>query len=275
MKPQRHLIIPDTQVRAGVPTKHLEWIGRAIADYEPDVVVHLGDHWDFGAVSKHSAPGTLEREGQRLLADVEAGNRALALLEEHMGGYTPKRKVLLRGNHEHRLQRYINEHPELEGLIGEHLFVDRELGWEVVPYLHGSPGVIAIDGVYYAHYFANPNTGQPISGTVQNRLAKIGDSFVQGHQQGLHQGTMPYATGKMRHGIVAGSSYLHDEPYKGASNTHWRGIVVLNEVRNGSFNEMPLSVDYLARKYEGMSVGRYLRRNYKNARERFSLALGE
>src|SRR3546814_20134650 len=79
-------------------------------------------------------------------------------------------------------------------------------GWEVVPYFSGAPGVIHIDGIAYAHYFANPNTGKPIGGTIANRLSKIGSSFVQGHVQGLLQGNVPYATGRIRHGIVAGRS---------------------------------------------------------------------
>ena len=41
-----HLVIPDTQAKVGAPTKHLEWIGRYILDRRPDVVVHLGDHWE-------------------------------------------------------------------------------------------------------------------------------------------------------------------------------------------------------------------------------------
>lgn len=271
-KPKRHLVIPDTQVKAGVPTAHMDWIGYAIEEYKPDVVVHLGDHWDFGAVSRHTAPGTVQKEGQRLRADIDAGNAAMQRLTDAAAGFEPARKVLLRGNHEQRLQAYVDAHPELEGLVGDALLQDREFGWEVIPYFHGAPGVIDIDGVKYAHYFANPNTGKPISGSIQNRLAKIGSSFVQGHQQGLLQGNMQYATGVLRHGIVAGSAYLHDEEYKGMANQHWRGIVVLNEVENGTFAEMPLSLDYLCRKYEGVRLGRWLRHNYKNAKDRFTLA---
>lgn len=48
--------------------------------------------------------------------------------------------------------------------------------------------------------------------------------------------------------------------------------MILNEVNKGTFCEMPLSIDYLCRKYEGMSVSRFLNKNYKNAKERFSLA---
>lgn len=268
-RPRRHLVIPDTQVKPGVPTVHLDWIGHAIREYEPDAVIHLGDHWDFESLSGYASPK--EMEGQRYEDDVKAGNDALYRLDEAMGKYKG-RKVLLRGNHEDRLTRAISANPKWAGAIGFHQFVDRRLGWEVVDYFQGSPQPIVVDGVTYAHYFANPNTGKPIGGTITNRLAKIGTTFVQGHVQGLLQGNVQFATGITRHGIVAGSAYLHDETYKGVANAHWRGIVVLNEVRDGDFCEMPLSLDYLCRKYTGKPLGVYLRKNYKNARERFTLA---
>lgn len=270
----RHFIIPDTQVKPGVPLDHLRWIGQAIQDYKPDVLVHLGDHWDMSSVSRHSNPGSLDKEGQRIQADIESGNKALQLLEDSMGGFKPKKKILLRGNHEQRLATFTANNPALEGVVGYHLFNDRALGWDVVDYFRGSPRAVEVDGIAYAHYFANPNSGQPIGGTIQNRLSKIGSSFVQGHQQGLLQGNVQYATGLIRHGIVAGSAYLHDEDYKGMANAHWRGVVVLNEVEKGQFCEMPLTLDYLCRKYEGRGVASFLTRNYRNAKERFTLANG-
>ena len=127
-----------------------------------------------------------------------------------------------------RIARAINGSPKLLGAIGEHHFNDVRLGWEPVEYFNGSPGIRYVDGVAYAHYFAQPNTGKPISGTIQNRLAKIGDTFIHGHVQGLLQGNLQYATGRIRHGIVAGSCYLHDEDYRGHANAHWRGVLVLN-----------------------------------------------
>ena len=269
--PKRHFILPDTQVKPGVPTDHLDWIGRAIKDYKPDVVVHLGDHWDFESLSSWSSPGSIELEGLRYEDDLQAGNEALQRLHRAMAGWKG-RKIMLRGNHEHRLERAISANPKWAGAVGYHQFVDRSLGWEIVDYFCGSPQATYVDGITYAHYFANPNTGKPIGGTISNRLAKIGTSFVQGHVQGLLQGNVQYATGHIRHGIVAGSCYLHDEPYKGMANTHWRGVVVLNEVRDGTFCEMPLTLDYLCRKYEGRSLSSFLRRKYKNAEHRFTLA---
>jgi hypothetical protein len=268
--PRRHFVIPDRQSKPGVPLEHNVWIGKAISDYKPDVVVDLGDNSDFPSMSTHAAPGALEKEGQRLAKDIEAGNEAEKLLRKGMGRFRAKRMVRLRGNHEHRLTRYIEANPVLEGILGLHLLDDK--GWQVVPYFHGAPGIEFIDGIAYAHYFANPNTGKPIGGSIQNRLAKVGASFVQGHVQGLLQGNVQYATGVTCHGIVAGSAYLHDEGYKGAANAHWRGVVVLNEVRNGGFCEMPLSMDYLCRRYERMSLDAYLRRHYRRAQDRFTCA---
>lgn len=268
---RRHLIIPDTQVKAGVPLDHFDWIGESIKDYKPNVIVHLGDHWDMHSLSGWDGPGSLAMEGARYEDDIASGNAALERLHQAMGG-TRCHKVILRGNHEDRIRRAVESSPKFSGTIGDHHFNDRRLGWEVVEYFHGSPGVKTIDGVVYAHYFAAPNTGKPIGGTISNRLAKIGASFVQGHVQGLLQGNVQYATGVIRHGIVAGSCYMHDESFKGHANAHWRGIVVLNEVRDGQFCEMPLTLDYLCRKYEKTSLSRFLQRRYRRARERFSLA---
>ncbi|HWU69206.1 MAG TPA: hypothetical protein VN046_10035 [Stenotrophobium sp.] len=270
MNPKRHFVIPDRQAKHGVPLEHNLWVGKAIRDYKPDVVVDLGDNTDFPSLSTHEAAGSLSKEGQRLKLDIEASNRAEELLRRGMGKFKPKRMIRLRGNHEWRAQRYIDANPVLEGLVGLHLLNDR--GWEVVPYFMGSPQPIVVDGVCYAHYFPNPNTGKPINGTVLNRLAQIGTTFVQGHVQGLLQGNRQYATGIVRHGIVAGSCYLHDELYKGVANLHWRGVVVLNEVRNGTFCEMPLTLDYLCRRYEGVALSTYLRKKYKHAEQRFLCA---
>lgn len=269
--PKRHFVIPDLQVKKGVPTDHMVWIGKAIADYKPDVVIHLGDHWDFPSLSRYDAPGSLSKEGARIEDDISSGNDALALLTKSMGRHKG-RKVLLRGNHEHRLQTAIENDARLAGTLGYHMLNDRRLGWEVVDYMGDCPGQIHIDGIVYAHYFAAVNTGRAIGGTAGNKLNHVGEPFVQGHVQGYEVGTKQYATGKVKKGIVAGSAYIQDESYKGMANHHWRGVVVLNEVRNGTFCEMPLTLDYLCRKYEGVSLDVYLRRKYRNAAVRFTLA---
>lgn len=266
----RHFVIPDRQAKPGVPLVHNEWLGKAIAEYKPDVLIDLGDNADFPSVSTHSPSGSLDKEGQRLIKDIEVAKEADAIMFKAMGKFRPKRMVRLRGNHENRLERYLQINPVLDGLIGLHLLGDDE--WEIVPFSNGAPGAIVIDGIHYAHYFANPNTGKPIGGSATYKLAQIGAPFVQGHVQGFDIGTKQYATGKVIRGIVAGSFYLHDEPYKGQANNHDRKCVVLNEVKGGNFCEMPLSMNYLCEKYEGTNLARFMQRRYRNAKERFTVA---
>ena len=86
MTPRRHFIVPDRQIKPGVPMFHNRWIGQAIRDYAPDVVVDIGDNADFPSMSTHSHAGSLDKEGRRLQADIEAANEGERMLREGMGG---------------------------------------------------------------------------------------------------------------------------------------------------------------------------------------------
>jgi len=230
-------------------------------DRKPDVVIHLGDHWDMPSLSSYA--GALEQEGRRYQADVEKGNDDLALLTAPLrrsrSSYSP-RLVLLRGNHENRIERALQDSPRLVGAIGYDDLESPE--WEVHDFLKP----VWIDGVAYCHYFANPMTGRPYGGLVTTRLKTIGHSFTMGHVQTLDTGMIPVLgpTGPVfRRGLVAGSCYLSDEDYKGyQGNAHWRGVLVCHEVHDGTYDLMEVSLDYLCRKYEGVSVGEFLRSNY-------------
>ena len=246
--------MPDTQVRPGVPIDHFTWIGNYIDEKRPDVIVHLGDHYDMASLSRHSE-GKHELDQQDVDADIESGNTALLALHKAMSGtkyrgikrYAP-RKVLLRGNHEDRIRRFLEQtsHARFKTVVSEKKFNDRALGWQVVPFLKP----IEIAGVWMAHYFYQPLSGKPYGGTCANKLRNIGHSFVMGHVQGLDVATRTLPNGKMQWGLVAGSCYQHDEIYKGPqANGHWRGVVMLHDVRDGSYDPMFVSLDYLRGRY--------------------------
>jgi hypothetical protein len=242
----RHLLIPDTQAKPGEDLSHIDWASAAIAEYRPDRVIHLGDNWDMASLSSHASAGSAEMENARYMKDIDAGNEAMDRLTykwRKLPKYKPD-KIFKTGNHEQRIERAIAENPRLEGVIGYHHFEMH--GFRRDEFL----AVTIEDGIAYAHYFQNMNSRYPVGGTIDNRLNKIGMSFVQGHQQGFLYGQRPYPTGRIYHGLVAGSYYRHDEGYKGRQgNNHWRGIVILNDVRNGNYDVMPLSIEYLERKY--------------------------
>ena len=250
----RILCIPDTQCKPGVPLDHLTWAGKAICDYKPDVVVHLGDHWDFPSLSSHDKPGSKYFEGKRYMADVEAGNIGMDMLlaplkELQKTQKTTKHKVykprmvFLRGNHEHRLTRAVQSNPMLEGLMTyDHLNLK---DWEVHDFLKP----VFINGVGFSHYWPVGAMGRPAS-SASVLVNKLHMSCVAGHQQGKQIAYGKRADGKSICGIIAGSYYQHDEDYMDQlSNTHWRGLLVMNEVEDGQFDELFLSINYLKAKY--------------------------
>ena len=253
-----HVIIPDTQAKPGVPNDHMEWAGRYIGENyigRPDLtVIHLGDGYDMQSLSTYD--GKRKMEGRRIQDDLDAGNEALRLQRRSAVAYGPRtrrkpRWVYLKGNHENRLERYLDDHPEWEGVVR----FDALDEWETHDFLEP----VLIDGVTYAHYFYNPMTGRPYGGAnVETRLKTIGCSFTMGHQQGLLVG-MRSVLGRMHRGLVAGSYYLHDEDYKGPQgNRHWRGILVCHAVEDGDYSLMEVSLDYLCRRYEGVSLADWM-----------------
>jgi len=75
-------------------------------------------------------------------------------------------------------------------------------------------------------------------------------SCFAGHQQGRNIAYGLRADGTEMCAIIAGSCYEHDEPYLNPqTNNHWKGVYVLHDVRDGAFDELPLSLSYLRKKY--------------------------
>ena len=250
----RILVIPDTQCKPDIPMEHLTWAGKAIVDYKPDVVVHIGDHWDFPSLSSHDKAGSKYFEGKRYLADVEAGNKGMELLlaplkaaqktqkETKHKVYKP-RLVFLMGNHEQRLARAVESNPMLEGLMTFNHLNTKD--WEVHNFLHP----VFINGVGFNHYFPVGAMDRPAASPAAI-ISKLHMSCVAGHCQGKQVAYGKRADGKSICAIIAGSFYQHAESYmSNLGNTHWRGLVVLNEVNDGAFDEMFLSMNYLKGKY--------------------------
>lgn len=252
----KHLVIPDTQVKPGVPTNHLTWIGKYIVDKKPDVIVHIGDHYDMHSLSVYDM-GKKAHEGARYEADIEAGNKAMDVLMKPINDYNAQRrknkeklykprKVFCIGNHEERIMRHVNSYPILEGRLSYDDFNLKQHGWEV----HDFRVPVVIDGISYAHYFYAHNSGRPFGGTAHNKLMKIGHSFTMGHQQGFDIATRTLDNGDQQWGCVAGSCYQHDEGYRGPqANKHWHGLVVKHNVNNGNYSPMIIDLDYLRQRY--------------------------
>lgn len=251
----RILVIPDCQVREGVPLEHLTWAGKAICEYRPDVVVNIGDFADMPSLSTHDKVGSKHFEGLRYKKDVEVVKEAMKMLLKPLRDLQAQQKknkekvykprmVLTLGNHENRINRAVNNNPMLEGVISVK-DLEYEKDWEVFDFL--TP--VFIEGVGFNHFWPVGAMCKPAS-SASVLVNKLHMSCIAGHQQGRSVAYGKRADGQPIICIIAGSYYLHDEAYMpDLGNKHWRGLVMLNDVKDGAFDEMFLSIEYLGRKY--------------------------
>ena len=262
-----HCVIPDTQVKPGSPMDHLDWIGKYIVEYQPDTIIHLGDHADMESLSAYDKGR--KAEGRRVKYDIEAARLAWDVLnkpiEQHNWKkrknkekqYKPDKHITL-GNHEERIITHVDANPNLHHLLSiSDLGLDR-YDWQVHKFLD----VVEVDGIHYSHYFANQLSGRPIGGTIDNRLKQIGFTFTMGHQQTKLVGSRYLANGERQRGLVCGTCYLYDDAYRKQANAAWHGIIIKHEVENGDYDLMEVSLDYLCRKYEQMRLHTFMDEKY-------------
>lgn len=251
----KHMVIPDTQVKPNQSHDHLTWAGKYALEKRPDVIIMIGDWWDMPSLSIYDV-GKKGFEGRKYIDDIDAGIEAMeaffAPIEKYnrrarknkQKQYKP-RLVFTLGNHEQRIERAVEADRKLEGLISYDDFRLEEFGWEVVPFLEP----IVIDGVAYCHYFTSGIMGRPVS-SARLMLNKKHMSCVQGHIQDRDIAFQKRADGKSITGIFAGIFYGHDEEYLNAqTNGSWKGIWMLHDVQDGEFDEMPVSMSYLRKRY--------------------------
>lgn len=237
-----HLVIPDCQVKSGVPTQHLEWIGNYVYEKKPDVIVCIGDFADMPSLSSYDK-GKLAGEGRRYVKDIAAVHAAMDRLvtQFRKDDYSPDMHLTL-GNHEYRIIREVEENPRYEGRFNYSDLSYEDFGWKVHDFLK----VVEIDQIEYAHYFTTGVMGRPVTSAAA-MLRERQKSCIQGHVQytdmAIHRKTQNI-------GIFAGLCYLHDEDYLGPQgNNNRRQIVVCHEVDGGRFDPMFVSLRYLEKNY--------------------------
>ncbi len=119
------------------------------------------------------------------------------------------------------------------------------MGWEVYDFLQP----VVIDGVCYSHYFVSGVMGRPVSSS-NALINKQHMSCVMGHVQDRSISYARRADGKRITGLFAGIFYQHNEEYLNPqTNGSWSGIWMLHEVMEGTFDEMPVSINYLRNRY--------------------------
>ncbi len=259
-KAQTHLVIPDTQIKHGVPLDHLTWIGKYIVDKQPDVLIQLGDWADMPSLSSYDA-GKKESEGARYAQDIAAArlgmDTLLAPIRKFNADQARKKKplykprmVLTLGNHEDRITRHVSAHAILEDKLSISDLGYEEAGWEVYPFLEP----VVIDGIKYAHYFPRGANGRILqtkrgAPSARAQVMREGMSCTAGHLQSVDWHALSTGIG-INYGLIVGSCYQHDEAYLSPQGTaYWRGIVLKKNVIDGQYSPIFVELEYLKRRY--------------------------
>lgn len=248
------LCIPDTQIRPDtleINTPLLRAIGELIVEWRPDVVVHIGDHFDFHSLCQYDYKKNNQYtfNGEEVREDMVAAqvgmDNLLGPLWELQAQQRANSKKQYRpemhfciGNHEERVARF----PELHGLVDYARMFEPYPEWQVHDFLDP----VKIGGVNFVHYAYNPMSGKPLGGSAEYRLNKLKLSFVQGHEQTFKYAQEYLSNGEKISALVGGACYMHDEPYKGyQGNNHFRGCFKLHDIHDGMYDLEQVSVKRL------------------------------
>ena len=248
-------VVPDTQVKDGDLTDHLVWAATYAVEKMPDTIVFIGDHWDMPSLCTYDY-GTKGFEGRAYLKDIKAGNDAMdvfmqVIYDEQARQRFNKHKVwkprmvFLLGNHENRITRAVEADRKLEGLMSYDDFNLIKHGFEVYPFLE----VVVIEGVAFSHYFTSGVMGRACT-NARLMLNKKHMSCVMGHNQDRDIAFAKRADNTTMTGLFVGIFYQGDQDYlTPQTNGSWAGVWMLHQVKDGAFDEMPVSLDFLRRRY--------------------------
>ena len=245
------LVVPDAHAGPGQDLRRFRWLGRAIEHYGriamakgvPFRVVWIGDTGDYHSLS-HYDTGKISAEGARYVLDVNAHGGAMALtrcqVSMEVWAYTDLHWT--EGNHEFRAVRHMQNHPSLDGVLDGPWQVMQQYDIQCHTFLKP----VTLDGVAYVHYMQNPGTGRAVGGINQARsmLLKGMRSIVVGHSHKLDSFIQNDFYGDPVKTLVVGCFFEHEEKYAGQGNkSWWRGLVLLENVKNGNFDETPIRMD--------------------------------
>jgi len=216
-------------------------------------VVNLGDAADMPSLSSYDK-GKRTFQGRSYAKDIEAHLE----FQDRLWGPVKARKkklplrVVLEGNHEHRIEKALDLSPELVGTISFDDF-DFERYYDIiVPYEGGTPGVLELDGIHYSHFAVSGVMGRPVGGEhpAYTLLSKQFSSYTVGHTHTLDYCVRTDASGRKIHGLVAGvfQDYLSD--WAGvAQDLWWRGVCIKHNVEDGNYDLELVSMERLEQEY--------------------------
>ena len=241
-----HLVIGDPHCNPKASNDRFLWAGKLARDLKPDTIICMGDFSSLDSLSSYDK-GKKSFEGRRYKKDIDHAHDALEKFNKGLNGRR-SRKVMLLGNHEDRIDRIVDETPELDGTISTKDLKFKEFGWEVIAYQEP----VAIDGIHYCHNYPTGIMGKPISGDniARSLLLKNKVSSTVGHCHLFDYSMCTIPTGRKVIGLSAGCYLHHKEDYaKNTQRLWWSGLIVKRNVKQGEYDIETVEYNSVKRRY--------------------------
>ena len=244
---KRVLVLGDSHLGPEQDLRRFKALGNYIKSVEPDIIVEIGDFLTLDSLSGWDKDKRKKMEGRRYEKEIVAGNRALDFIQGVPKN--TKRRIKVKGNHENRLDRYLDHDPTFAGQVSiEKDLKLKERGFEVVEYKDH----IDVSGISFTHVPIN-GLGRAIGepNVTKKALALYNNSVVFGHCHVLshtaeHRTNAPH----LNQALCVGGFFEHVDEYAVGSKTdYWRGIVLLTVYHANRFDLATTSMSNLLKKH--------------------------
>lgn len=249
-----HLVYGDVHAHPNHDNTRADLVSKLIIDLKPDVVVNIGDGADLPSLSSYDK-GLRHFQGRNYKEDISAHLDFEERVWEPVKRQKKKlpRRVYTVGNHDYRIERALDKSPELSGAISMN---DLELNRyydDVVHYQgHGTPGLIEIDGIGYAHYVIAGVSGKPLSSLHlgYQLCQKRHKSTTVGHQHLFSYDVQAISEDKFIHGLCIPCLTDYPVDWAGTVTDLWnRGVVIKRNVEDGNYDLQYISLNALEKEY--------------------------
>ena len=223
------IVLTDVHIADVCPKDYLP-VKKFIKSFKPDEIVLLGDFMDVSSLSAWDYDKKRIMEGKRFKKEIDCANIELDFLQKYA-----KKITYIMGNHEDRLERYLDKNPEMEGLIEIETILklkERKIKFVKLNDLYKLGDMYFTHGMYTNIYNA------------RKHLQTLGCNVCYGHQHSTQTAMQNMAMQKPYMAYALGTlgdkkpDYLRNRPGNWINQF---AIFYYNDT-NGNFNLYPINV---------------------------------
>ena len=202
-----------------------------------DGYIHLGDLFDMNVISSFSKTNLRGINGEDLIGQYRAGN---AYMEQHAiaSGCLSRKFTLIEGNHENRVERYIDAHPELDGVLNLKHHLSKEVNPTWIPFWTEHE-IWTVGKATFIHGIGSAHRQNEAA------LRDYGTNVFMGHSHTMDSATLRYFgndSTKVAHSL--GCLCEYGQPYLRNRPTRWiQGFAVFYFWPDGRFNYFPVHIN--------------------------------